>query len=55
MSGIEMIGMTVHSVALVFLGWGFIYREAQYTLLSWLALVGIISNAVGLGSLLVNS
>jgi hypothetical protein len=51
----EIVGALMLSVTIFFLGVRFLYREPQYTGLSWLVLAGLILNTVGLGEILINS
>lgn len=51
----EIVGALILSTVIFLLGVRFLYREPQYTGLSWLVLVGLILNVVGLGDILINS
>lgn len=55
MTTTEIVGALIFCAAIFFLGVRFLYREPQYTGLSWLVLVGLILNTVGLGDILINA
>lgn len=55
MSTIETVAVLIHVAAMVVIGRAFLYKEEQYTLLSWLALGALISNVLGTGSILINA
>lgn len=55
MSEIEIIGALIFCAVISILGVRFLYREPQYTGLSWLVLAGLILTTLGLGDILINS
>lgn len=54
MSGGEMLSLSMSGAGMLFLGWRLLYKEEQYTLLSWLALAAVISQGITVGSLLIS-
>lgn len=50
-----MLSALAYSVVLFLMGRSLLYREPQYSVPSWLLLLGVISNAVGLGSILITT
>lgn len=53
MGGDQILAIMLASGSGIFLGWGFLYREPQYTIFSWLVLGTLISDALIIGGLLL--
>lgn len=49
-----MLSLLITSAGMLFIGWRLLYKEEQYTLLSWLALAAVISQGITVGSLLTS-